>query len=583
MNKKVKCIIILTLTILLIAIATVLVINELGYHYNIEEITEFNYFILVQNEKYGVIDKNGNTIINAEYEAVQIPNPSKPIFVCIKGYNQETKDYDTVVYNEKNEEILNQYKNVQAISIFANINSIPYEKSVLTYKENGKYGLINLNGKQITKPIYDEISSINYNEGTFIVKCNDLEGVINMKGKVIVECKYQSVNSDNYYYTNGDLSPKAGYIVSQKNEEGYRYGYINSKGKTIIEPIYTQLNRVTEITNDKNLYFVAYKNGQAGLLKNNKEILNYEYEEIQFDFLSNIFFIKRNGKYGAVDKEATTILYPEYSSIYTSGIYLNTTKDDQNTYMYDLKGNYIQTNLIYKDTTENPNYYITIDQNSIYKVVDQNDNIIIDNDYNYIEYLFDDYFIVTRDLKNGIIDSSGKSIIELKYDNIFLMNDTDIVIMELNETTELYDKNLQQITSMQNALIETLKDNKQYLVIYSENDMQYIEKSGKLATSQQVYENNTLFSKKINQKWGFVNENGELVIQNEYELVTDFNKYGYAGIKKDGKWGIINLKGEIICEPQYTLNWEMPEFIGKYYRINAWYDDMRFTDEIKED
>ena len=58
-----------------------------------------------QNGKYGVIDKSGNIVIDADYEAVQIPNPSKDIFICIKEYNQDTKEYATVVYNGKKEEI----------------------------------------------------------------------------------------------------------------------------------------------------------------------------------------------------------------------------------------------------------------------------------------------------------------------------------------------------------------------------------------------------------------------------------------------------------------------------------------------
>lgn len=50
-------------------------------------------------------------------------NPSKAIFVCVKEYNENTKEYETVVYNEKKEVLLSNYKNVQAISIYTNVNS----------------------------------------------------------------------------------------------------------------------------------------------------------------------------------------------------------------------------------------------------------------------------------------------------------------------------------------------------------------------------------------------------------------------------------------------------------------------------
>ena len=574
MNKKIRWIIIGIVAVIIIAISIMAIINEVQLHYKVEEISEYNYFTLEQNQKYGVIDKNGNIVIEAEYEAVQIPNPSKAIFVCVKEYNENTKEYETVVYNEKKEVLFSNYKNVQSISIYTNVNSTPYEKSVLTYKENGKYGLINLEGKQITKPVYDEISSINYKEGTFLVKQNELEGIINMKGKVIIKCEYESVTSDNYYSENG-YNKQAGFIVSKKTEDGYRYGYVNYRGTIILNPIYTQLERVTEIANEKGVYFIAFKNGQAGLLKNNKEILNYEYEDIQYNVLGSIFITKRNGKYGAVNQEGTTVLYPEYDNVYTGGMYLNALKD-KDIFIFDLNGNKIETNEVSKTKTENANYYITIDKNNKYKVVDSKDNIIIDKDYTYIEYLPGDYFIVERDSKSGIIDSNGKSVIELKYDSISRINETDILQMEKDRNIALYNLNMKEIVSMDNAIVKEVKDEKAYILLYSDTDFKYLDKNGNILTSQNLFENNPLFAKNINGKWGFVDKDGNLKVQNDYELVTDFNKYGFAGIKKDGKWGSINQNGEIVQEPTYDLKRNIPEFVGKYYRVNA----TKFSDEI---
>ena len=574
MNKKIRWIIIGIVAVIIIAISIMAIINEVQLHYKVEEISEYKYFTLEQNQKYGVIDRNGNIVIEAEYGAVQIPNPSKAIFVCVKEYNENTKEYETVVYNEKKEVLLSNYKNVQAISIYTNVNSTPYEKSVLTYKENGKYGLINLEGKQITKPVYDEISSINYKEGTFLVKQNELEGIINMKGKVIIKCEYESVTSDNYYSENGNKK-QAGFIVSKKTEDGYRYGYANYRGTIILNPIYTQLERVTEIANEKGVYFIAFENGQAGLLKNNKEILNYEYEDIQYNVLGSIFVTKRNGKYGAVNQEGTTVLYPEYDNVYTGGMYLNALKD-KDIFIFDLNGNKIETNEVSKTKTENANYYITIDKNNKYKVVDSKDNIIIDKDYTYIEYLPGDYFIVERDSKSGIIDSNGKSVIELKYDSISRINETDILQMETNKNIALYNLNMKEIVSMDNAIVKEVKDEKAYILLYSDTDFKYLDKKGNILTSQNLFENNSLFAKNINGKWGFVDKDGNLKVQNDYELVTDFNKYGFAGIKKDGKWGSINQNGEVVREPTYDLKRNIPEFVGKYYRVNA----TKFSDEI---
>ncbi len=575
MNKKIRWIIIAFIIIMIVIVGIIAVINEIGLHYKIDEISEYNYFVLEKDNKCGVIDKNGNIVIEANYEAVQIPNPSKPVFVCIENYNQETKEYETVVYNEKKEEIFTEYKNVQAISIFTNINSTPFEKSVLTYKENEKYGLINLNGKITSKPIYDEISSVNYKEGTFLVKQNGLAGVINVKGKVVIKCEYETVTSDNYYSEKNN-NEQAGYIVSKKTENGYRYGYVNYRGSKILQEEYTQIERVTEIINEKDIYFVAFKNGQAGLLKNNKEILNYEYEDIQYNGLSDIFIVQRNGKYGAINKNGETIIYPEYNNVYTGGMYINAVKENE-VQVFDFQGNKIETDDRSKTKTENSNYYITVDKKGIYKVVDETGKILIDNDYNYIEYIPENKFIVTRDSKNGVINAEGKSILELKYDSISRINETNIIQAEINQTIELYNLELEKITSMKNAVVKEVKE---YILIYSENDFKYIDKNGNALESQSIFENNILFAKKVNGKWGFVDKNGNLKVQNEYEMVTEFNKYGFAGIKEDGKWGVINQEGKVVQEPIYELKWKIPEFIGKYYRINEGYGSAKYSDTI---
>ena len=47
-----------------------------------------------------------------------------------------------------------------------------------------------------------------------------------------------------------------------------------------------------------------------------------------------------------------------------------------------------------------------------------------------------------------------------------------------------------------------------------------------------------------NDKWGYVNTKGELIIPCIYEYANDFSE-GLASVRKNGKEGFINKKGEI--------------------------------------
>lgn len=583
MQKNVKLIIVAVIIIVIAIIATTagIFINQMQYVYDIEDIKEINYSIFIHEDKYGVIDKTGKVVVEPTYNAIQIPNPSKPIFICIGEYNRETKQYETTVFNDNNEKLFIDYELVQAISVQTNIESTPYEKNTLTYKKDGKYGLISIEGKKITEPIYDEISSIHYKEGSFLVKQNEKVGVVNLKGKVVIKPEYDTITSDNYY--NKETKNKTtGFIVSKKTEEGYRYGYINYLGRTILKPIYTELERVIEIANEKELYFIAFKDGQAGLLKNKKQILNYEYEDIQYSSLNSVFVVQRNSKQGVVSREGATIVNTEYDNILFGGMYINAQKGET-TYLFELNGTSVENkDIISKTKIENTNYYITVDKNDIYSVVDEEGRVIIDDNYDYIEYLPGNYFIVARDGKNGVIDISGNVIIELEYTSIFNLNDTNLIQAEKvqNNTIDLYSSTtMHKITGMEKASIIS-EDN--YIMLASEENFEYYDFSGNQLKSKEALPNNQLFAKKIDDKWGFVDSNDNIVVENKYEMVTDFNKYGFAGVKLDGKWGVIEqTTHEVIQEPIYELNWVQPNFIGKYYRADSWHGNSRYSDNVK--
>ena len=579
MKSKIKWIIIGIVILIAIVALVVFIVNRMSYSYTVEEVKEFNYNILTKNERYGVINKNGEVVVEPIYDTVQIPNPSKPVFICMSDYNTETKEYKTTVLNDQKEILFSEYESVQAIPAEATLDGVPYEKSVLQYKQDGKYGLINLEGKVITKPIYEQISSINYKEGTLLVKQDGKFGAINMKGKVVIKPEYDSITSDNYFNTE-TKNEYTGFIVSKVTDEGYRYGYINYNGKVILNTEYNEIDRIIEMEDGKDAYLVAYKNGQAGLLKNNKNIINHEYESIKYNSLNDLFIVQRNSKQGVIDKEGKNILNIEYDNILFGGMYIDAQKDGIIN-VFDLQGNKIEnTDIISKMKTDNENYFITVDRNDTYRIVDKDENVIIANNYSYIEHISGEYFIVAKDGKNGIIDLTGKSLVDLKYSSIYEIQGTNLLQAEINnnKTVSLINSDMEIIKTMDNAIVEK-KDN--YIIMYSEDEFTYYDFDGNEKSAKDLFPNNKLFAKRINDKWGFVDVEGNLKVQNEYEMVTDFNEYGYAGIKQDGKWGVINQEGEIITKPIYELDWYYPTFIGKYYRLNIWTSESQYSDEIE--
>ena len=133
---------------------------------------------------------------------------------------------------------------------------------------------------------------------------------------------------------------------------------------------------------------------------------------------------------------------------------------------------------------------------------------------------------------------------------------------------------MKKIFELENANLET-KSN--YIKIYNNNEIKYITLDGNEIKNTELFSNNKIFADKKENKWGFVDKNGQTVVNYEYDNITELNQYGFAGIKKDGVWGIVDENGNIVVEPKYKINDIEPTFIGEYYKVTYGNGETYFT------
>lgn len=568
--------------ILCVIIAIVIWLVQNDKNYKLDEITSFSYFKLYQNEKYGVIDTKGNILVEPKYDNLDIPNPSKPVFIGYFDYDSQKGEYKTETINEKGEKILTQFEKVLPLMFKETTAEVPYEKSVLMYKEGDKYGIINFKGKRITKAEYDSIESLLYKEGCLLVKQGEKYGVITIEGKVMVNTEFDSITADGYYEEQTKYQ-KAGFIIGKKKEEGYRYGYVNSKGKQLMKVEYNEVDRVTEITEEKATYLLAFQKGQAGIYKDKEQIVKHSYEEIEYNKATELFIVQKESKQGVINKEGKEILGAEYDYVMISGDKINAEKEGI-LYVFDKNGNKQEdTSNLTILATDNKEYFITINKEEKFGVINKNGNTIIRNEYSYIEYAFDDLFIVTKDGKVGVLDNNKNQRVDFNYSVIQKVKDANILeaITSSNDASimDLYNSKTEKVLSMENATISVEKD---YVKILSKTERKYLDKNGNLVSNKELFNNATLFSFVENGKWGFVDKAGNVKIEPIYDMVTEQNVYGFAGVKKDGKWGVVAEDGKILVEPSYFIEWDEPEFIGVYAKLNFGYGLVYYTNQFEE-
>ncbi len=584
MKKVIKAIIKPIIIIAIIALIVGLAyryMQKRNKNYELEIVNSYSYYPLLQDSKYGIIDLQGNILVNPEYKQVIIPNPSKDVFVCVNENEREDTDEDdtTVVFNQQGEQIFKEYENVSAIRFSGTVSDMPYEKTVLSYKKDGKYGLIDYKGKKVTEPIYEEISSVPYKEGEILAKKDGKYGVINNKGVVLIEFEYDEITGDGFYKEDTKYK-EAGYFVGKKTDDGYRYGYINNKFDKLIDMEYNEIYRAGVEDDEKNVYLIATKNGQVGVIYNKEEIIKFEYEDIEYDDESKRFLVVKDSKKGVFDINGTNIVPVNYDYVTYKGDYIYAATDNEAKYFDEFGKEIVEMEYLEIYPTDNVIYNITFSEDGKYGIIDGKGNVLVDNTYSFIDYAFDNYFIALRDGKLGVIDDKENNIIEFKYDVLQCINGTNVIQGKISDTDtmDLYSKQMEKVATVENAVINLYND---YIEVYSEKSTKYFDFEGHEKTNTQILKNNELFAIEKDGKWGMTDKLGNIVVDCIYDKVTELNEYGFAGIKLDGKWGVVDKTGNIILEPTYEhfANNEKPEFINKYYKVTYGYGESYYTNE----
>lgn len=473
MSKKTSLIIIISVLVIIISLViSIYMPNKNKIEENFDENSE-TYFLLEKDEKYGITNSKEGVVIEPQYDEIIIPNPNREVFICKNG--KESK-----VINAKNEEIFQKYNNIQAIKLENIISETEqYEKNVLKYEKDGKYGLIDMAGEEIVKPKYDEISSLGYKQGQILIKEKEKYGIIDSQGNTIIKPIFDSIQSDQYY-TDQDKYEKSGYIVCETTEDGYRYGYYDYEGSKILDNDYNEIVRIAKVSGTDDIYLIASENGQAGVFVNNNKIIDTKYQSIIYNDDTKNFVVEITGKYGVINNRGVEILPVEYSSIEIKGIYIYTTKEEEQK-VFDKEGKEVE---IAFDTiiepTKNSEYYVKSVQNQKYSILNSNFEEISKQEYSYLEYAFAQYFIATNmEGKSGVIDTNENILLNFEYDVVQSIKGENILQVKNFDSaiTQIYNNKIEKVLEIENANFQSSDD---YIKIYNEKEEYYLDNNGNI-------------------------------------------------------------------------------------------------------
>lgn len=428
--KKVLGVIVAILVIIMVIVS---IVNVIKNGEDKKKVKSYSYYTVYENGKFGVINNEGETVINPEYtEIVLIPNKDVPIFICTYDLNDQDGTYKTKVINQKNEEIFKEYSKVEAIDNFDSKQNIWYEDDVLRVEKDGKYGLINFEGKEVLPCDYDEITALKGVTNNLLVKKDGKVGLVNEKGQTIINTEYKDIKTLKEGYKNE-------YIIVNDNNQ---YGIISTTGTVIIEPKYEDvkylnssemfaikdagvwklINRDNQILIDggydniieaKGENVVVEKGGKYGVVTTkNEEKIPVEYEQIKYTF--SIYYIaKTGGKYGIINLNNEQVKDFNYINM-----------------DYVEKGDFIQADVSDTETVIFDNN-LSEKINGIVSEINQEKGYIkvyTNNEYKYYNFKFEEkkssdiltsnnLFLSKKDGKYGYVNKEGKVIVDYIYED----------------------------------------------------------------------------------------------------------------------------------------------------------------------
>ena len=98
---------------------------------------------------------------------------------------------------------------------------------------------------------------------------------------------------------------------------------------------------------------------------------------------------------------------------------------------------------------------------------------------------------------------------------------------------------------LSDVIVSEFNESDGYIKVRVGNEYKYYNFKFEERTSKDILSTNTIFlSQNEEGKYGFVDRNGNVVVNYIYDDAREQNDYGYASVKQNGLWGAVDSKGK---------------------------------------
>ncbi len=449
--------------------------------------------------KYGIIDTLGKQILPIVYSDIDY-NADNQIAIIESGrkwafYNALNKTLSAFKYDyiyEFEIEKCERTKENKSMGLF-------FKNGLALVEVNKQYALIDASYKEVVAfGTYDKIEPMNFS-GFSIVSKDGKYGILDDKGNIKVNLEYTSISNAPYCsyckkYRSFLLKKDNKFRLFNSNTEDVLLEefdkvekfnsnmYIAYKGaqpyliSDQLQIVSDEYDAIYSIYGSDNI--IAKKGNKMGLITvENKQVLPFVYDTIEFPSKGPCIFVKKNGFYGVVDLKNNNLIPFEYEMIVTSW-----------------------------HETKNGDPTLIVQKNYKLGTVNLKNEIIIPFEYNgissWVEYGPKEHY-VSKGLKYGLISGSGKVVVPVIYDYLYAYYKY-LILVGNNNKYGIINTDNETIVEMD---YDILIVNFSYFFIGDKKEPPIIGKKGSI--------------------WYYIDFNGDILKSNvpEQELKEDYRIY----------------------------------------------------------
>lgn len=507
------------------------------------------YLYAQKGGKWGVIDWNEKILVPFEYEHTHhsmrsdnwvrsFSKEGQPLIVHIPT-KKEFRDAEVLMgllvikkdnlygaYGQDGEpRIPFEFEKIE----LPNDNSfLGYSGEYLITTKQRKKGVIDLLGKEILPPLYDDVKIY---DDYLVVKRQHNTYLLNKEGKILFEIENgEIVHANEYFYSSGSK----GMSIFKIKKRAF-YGLYFAETGVYVAPEYYDIQFFDFKDEDsQQKYLLAEKNKLSSLFDTTGRLLLENLEGVSgfYNGPENLVQYVKNGQAGVYDlqskKELIPAMYDRFEiwkcgdrSFLKANLRMPESEasddfDTQRSHLYDLKGKKVlEADIAQLDTIDTKRCLI--------KVVEQNRS------------------------KYVLLDMDNMRFETLKYKAVYRINSTKVVLVSNDDKVgKLYDmaanKELKGTYGLDFVTQGYLPQNpgRELVILPFKGDMALI----------------------YNEKgYGYINEAGKVIVPPNYVWAFDFvgegamvcQSEGEDGYSHNFKMGFIDKKGDVIFPLEYDL------------------------------